>query len=249
MFLSFILLISLVLTVSCSSQDEEVFDLEYNTDYEIDLTGHTFTWGSVWHQQLLPSLGFSTTGDMVHKRISDLKKKYGCDLNIIYWEEGTGRILTELAAGYDTIDILDGRTSHCGYALYKVDLLYALEDIPNIDLSGDKYGNQRLLQYGIFDGKNYGFFPLYWDFCPEFHGMIHFNSEMLSSLGIDLPHELRENGLWTWDNYEEYLISIQAAAENAGYDSNFVPHICGDSYAADAIGFMFANGLPSAQSR
>jgi len=241
--MSFVLASSLIFTASCGSQEEEIFDVDYSGDYEVDLSGQTYRWGSSWHEQLLLPVDFSFAGDMTHKRIKDLKEKYGCTFEVVPWEDGGGRILQEVAAGYNTIDFLDSHSQNAGIQLYRANLLYSLDEIPNIDMSDNKFGSPRFLQYGIFDGKNYGFYQYAWEFPPEYQGVIHFNSEMLSSLGIRLPHELRENGMWDWANYKEYLLSIQSAAANAGYDAGFVPHICGTDYAQDAIGFMFANGL------
>ena len=241
--LSFIFILTVIFTSSCGMQEEEVFDLEYNADYSVDLTGQTFKWGSSWHEQLVLSSDFSIGGDMTHKRLSDLTEKYGCTFEVVSWEDGGGRILSEVAAGYNTIDFLDSHASNGGIQLYRANLLYALDEIPNIDMSDNKFGSPRFLQYGIFDGRNYGFYQYAWEFPPEYHGVIHFNSEMLSSLGISLPHELRENGMWDWANFKEYLLSIESAAANAGYDDDFVPFICGTSYSADSIACMFANGL------
>ena len=241
--LSLMLILSLVATVSCSSQQEEVFDVDLTSNLEVDLTGQTYRWGSSWDQQLLPSTYFSLAGDMIHKRLNDLTETYGCTFEVIPWEDGSGRILTETAAGYNSIDFLDSHAQNGGIQLYRANLLYALDEIPNIDLSDNKFGTSRFLQYGIFDGRYYGFYQYAWEFPPEYHGVIHFNSDMLRTLGLATPHDLMENGQWDWANFKEYLLSIQSAAATASYEDDFIPFICGTSYSADAIGFMFANGL------
>ena len=128
--LSLLLISSLVFTVSCGAQEEEVFDVDYSGDYEVDLTGQTYRWGSSWHEQLLLPVDFSFAGDMTHKRINDLKEKYGCTFEVVSWEDGGGRILQEVAAGYNTIDFLDSHASAGGIQLYRADLLYSLDEIP-----------------------------------------------------------------------------------------------------------------------
>ena len=233
----------LVFAVSCGSVNEEVFDEDLTADYEIDLTGQHYRWGSTWKEEILPSADYSLSGEKEHKRIKDLEDKYGCTLEVIDWEDGGNRIFTEYAAGLETIDFLDSHADAGGIQLYRMNLLYAIEDIPYVDLSTDKYGTQRFLQYGIFDGQHYGFYHFSWEFPPEFHGLLMFNSEMLGSLGLSLPYEFKEEGTWDWAHFREYLISIQSAAKDYGFDSNFVPLSCGSSFSADAIGFMFANGL------
>lgn len=241
--LSFVMIFSLVFTVSCSTQEEEVFDMAFDVELEVDLTGLHFVWGSEWDQEICPSRDFSIVGDKIHKRFDDLQAKYGCTMEVIPWEDGSSRTLQELAAGLNTIDFLDSHASAGGIQLYRANLLVALEDIPNINLSDSKFGVPRFIQYGIFDGKQYGFYHYAWEFPPEYHGVMMFNTELLHGLGITTPHEYKESNEWNWANFKEYLLSIQEAAANAGYASDFVPYISGSSYSADAIGFMFANGL------
>ncbi|MBE6896045.1 MAG: carbohydrate ABC transporter substrate-binding protein [Ruminococcaceae bacterium] len=241
--LSLLMISSLFFTVSCGAQEEEIFDVPFDVELEVDLTGLHFIWGSEWDQEICPSRDFSIVGDKIHKRFDDLKAKYGCTMEVVHWEDGSARTLQELAAGMNSIDFLDSHASAGGIQLYRANLLVALEDIPNIDLSDEKFGVPRFVQYGVFDGKRYGFYHYAWEFPPEYHGVLMFNTDLLHSIGINTPHEYKENNDWTWANFKEYLLSIQDAARNAGYGDDFVPYISGNSYAADAIGFMFANGL------
>ena len=241
-------ILSLVFTVSCASWEEEIFDVPFDVEFEVDLSGLHFRWGSEWDQEICPSRDFSIVGDKIHKRFDDLQAKYGCTMEVVHWEDGSSKILQEVAAGLNTIDFIDSHARAGGIQLYEANLLVSLEDITNIDLSDEKYGVPRFVQYGIFDGKQYGFYHYAWEFPPEYHGVLMFNTELLHSFGLNTPHEYKENNEWNWANFKEYLLSIQEAASNAGYDKNFVPYISGNSYSADAIGFMFANGLQMIES-
>jgi len=232
----------LVLCVSCGTQ-EEVFDEDYSIKNEADLTGQHYRWGSEWDQEIMPTEFFSFTGDMEHKRLRDLEAEYGCTLTVEHWQDGGSNVLAEVAAGLETIDFLDSHARAGGIELYRLNLLYALEDIPGLDFTDNKYGSTRFLQYGIFDGLHYGFYHFAWEFPPEYHGVLHFNTEMLATLGMYLPHDMQENGMWDWTHFKQYLIDIAEAAKNAGYDQSFVPFICGSNYGDDALGFMFSNGL------
>ncbi len=238
-----LLILLLVATVSCSTQNKEVFDEDSTVEFEIDLSGQHYRWGSNWREEIMPSTFFSQSGDREHKRIHDLEEKYGCTFEAVDWEDAGSRIFTEYIAGIETIDFLDSHADAGGRQLYEMNLLYAIEDIPHVDLSTNKYGTPRFLQYGIFDGLHYGFYHYSWEFPPEYHGLMMFNTDMLTSFGISSPHDLKENGMWDWEHFKEYLVSIQSAAKDAGYGSDFFPLICGTSYAADSIGFMFSNGL------
>ncbi|MBQ2720845.1 MAG: hypothetical protein IJF23_04840, partial [Clostridia bacterium] len=155
--------------------------------------------------------------------------------------DGGSMVMQEIAAGQRTLDLIDSHATNAGIELYKAGILVPVDDIPNINGYDEKYGPLRFRQYGIFDGKLYGLYQYLWDFPPEFFGTMTFNVDMLSSLGISLPYEYTENGEWTWDNYKDYLMSIDSAARSAGYDSNFVAHTA-QEFATDAIAFMFMNG-------
>ena len=233
---------SLFFTVSCGAQEEEIFDVPFDVELEVDLTGLHFIWGSEWDQEICPSRDFSIVGDKIHKRFDDLKAKYGCTMEVVHWEDGSSRSLQEVAAGRPTIDLIDGHSDASGIQLYRAGLLYALENITNVDWSNEKFGVPRFLQYSIFDGKQYGFYHYAWEFPPEYHGVMMFNTDMLRSFGVGIPHEFKESGNWTWATFKDYLLSIEEAERNNSDDSNFYPYIAGDSYAADAIGYMFANG-------
>ena len=79
--------------ISCSSEQEEIFDRPLDAVYEADLTGLTFRWGSSWPQQLIPESGFSNAGDKTIQRVNDLKAKYGCDFTVEAWEDGSSKIM------------------------------------------------------------------------------------------------------------------------------------------------------------
>lgn len=43
-----LLILLLVATVSCSTQNKEVFDEDFTVEFEIDLSGQHYRWGSNW---------------------------------------------------------------------------------------------------------------------------------------------------------------------------------------------------------
>ncbi|MBR5721619.1 MAG: carbohydrate ABC transporter substrate-binding protein, partial [Clostridia bacterium] len=239
--LLFALLASVVLAVSCEGREEESFDVDFQTDFEADLSGMTFTWGSAWSSQMCPAEGFSSDGDKIRAHYREVEKTLQCKINIVQWENSNSRIMQEAAAGVLSLDIIDNETTPGPIALYKANMLVALEDISTIDPYDTKFGPIRFRQYGIFDGKIYGVYQYEWDFPPEFAGALMYNTEMLSSFGLPIPHEMEENGEWTWDNYRQYLRNIADAAQSSGYDRSFVPHVF-SNYAYDAFSFMFMNG-------
>ena len=240
LILSIVILSTLVLSVSCA-EEEEVFDMDFSVDLDVTLEGLTFIWGTAWLTQFYPNEGFSLVGDNMRAHYREIEEEMGCKINIIAWEDGGRRVMQDVAAGMKTSDLVDSHATNAGIELYRAGILAPLDDIPNINGYDEKYGPLRFRQYGIFDGKLYGLYQYLWDFPPEFFGTMTFNVDMLSSFGLPLPYEYVEAGNWNWETYKSYLLSIDASARNAGYDSSFVAHTS-QSFATDAISFMFMNG-------
>lgn len=242
--LPLLICLSLVFCVCCAATEEPETIPEFETEYTIDLNGLSFIHGSEWNHELCDEVGYSSAGDKVHAQIAKLKETYGCTYEIVKWEDGSTRILSEIAAGIDTADVLDSHADAGGYALYKAGALYALEDIPGIDWDDEKWGTKSFLQYGKFDGKNYGFYQYAWEFMPEYAGVLLFNGELLLKMGLAYPYELQENGQWTWANFRTMLETIQTTSSS--YEDKIVP-FSSTSIAFDAQGFMFSNGCVIAE--
>ncbi|MBO5299631.1 MAG: hypothetical protein J6B51_06080, partial [Clostridia bacterium] len=117
--LSFLMISSLLFAVSCGSQ-EETFDLDYHSEYVPDLNGLTFTWGSAWASQMYPTEGFSNDGDKMRAHYRKVEEELGCKINIVQWEQSSNRILSEVAAGRYSVDLLDNETKNGPVQLYKI---------------------------------------------------------------------------------------------------------------------------------
>ena len=226
--------------VSCSGTQEEVFDRPLDEAYEKDLTGLTFRWGSSWPQQLIPESGFSNAGDKTIQRVNDLKAKYGCDFTVEAWEDGSSKIMQTIAAGLPTIDLLDSHSENGGIQCYRANLLYCLEDIPNINIEDEKWGTKAFLQYGRYDQRYYGFYQFAWEFPPELAGAMIFNNELLAINGITNPHEYQEDGVWNWENFENLLLAVQAVSTP---DQQLYPWVSLEASRGDIHSFMYTNGL------
>lgn len=229
-----------VLSVSCA-QETEVFDLDLTAELALDLSEVTFRWGTAWLTQFYPSEGFSSAGDKMRAHYRKIEEELGCKIEFISWQDGGSRVMEQVAAGMQTLDVIDSHATNAGIELYRAGILAPLEDVPNINGYDEKYGPLRFRQYGIFDGKLYGLYQYNWDFPPEFACAMMFNTDMLNSFGLVLPYEYQEMGRWTWDEYEKMLFSVADAAKNSGYDKHFAPNVA-NMPERDAIGFMLVNG-------
>ena len=100
--------------------------------------------------------------------------------------------MEQVAAGMQTLDVIDSHATNAGIELYRAGILAPLEDIPNINGYDEKFGPLRFRQYGIFDGKLYGLYQYNWDFPPEFACAMMFNTDMLNSFGLVYRMSIRK---------------------------------------------------------
>ena len=120
-----LMIIIICFAVSCSQQEEESFDLDLDSDLEVDMTGITFRWGTPWPTQFYPDEGFSLVGDNMRAHYREIEDELKCKIEIISWEDGGSRIMSDIVAGLPTIDLLDSHSDHGGIQLYKAGLLVA----------------------------------------------------------------------------------------------------------------------------
>ncbi|MBR5721637.1 MAG: hypothetical protein IKX78_04055, partial [Clostridia bacterium] len=145
--------------------------------------------------------------DHLIARYKEVESKYNCKIDI--FEGGVGfetYILTNVAASTDRIPDMVDCHAHEIYGIYKMNMLFAYDDISTIDINDEKWGNKNFIRYGNFDGKQYGTFPYDWEFIPAILGVCMFDSTVLRQAGITkTPHEMLEDGTWTWQNFEALL--------------------------------------------
>ncbi|MBQ6053558.1 MAG: hypothetical protein IJL30_09805 [Clostridia bacterium] len=202
---------TLMSVFACSGSDgKEVFD--YNLDdgrnsFKIDFEGQSMLILTGWDEEWKPEAGFTAMGDHLIARYKEIESKYNCKIDIFEGSDGFETfILTNVAASTDRIpDMVDCHASEI-YGIYKMNMLFAYDDINTIDINDEKWGNKNFIRYGYFDGKQYGTFPYDWEFIPAILGVCMFDSTVLRQAGITkTPHEMLEDGTWTWQNFEPLL--------------------------------------------
>jgi len=236
-FIALLMCVSLFFCVCCSTVEPEIVP-EYETEYTVDISGLTFIHGSNWNHELCDEIGYSSASDKVIEQVAKLKETYNCTYKFVKWEDSSSTVLNNIAAGIETVDFLDSHADTGGYALYRAGALYALEDIPGIDPTDEKWGTPGFLQYGNYNGKQYGFYQYAWEFMPEYAGILLFNGELLLKMGLNYPYEYQENGQWTWKNFRTMLETIQS---NTSMDYPIYPYMS-EIMAYDALGLIFTNG-------
>jgi len=210
-FIFLLLIMALSLFAGCSSEnagenstDE---DKESTLEYEArDLGGIKIHFLTGWKNQFDPIPGYTEPGDRQLERMKNIEEDYNVE---IYVEEETANhssfLRSRVATGIDIPDFFD-ISAVDAYGYYKSDMLYAYDDMPEIDLTNSKWGPKDFIQYGNFNGNQYGIFPYDWENMPEYAGVILFNREFMLELGLDFnPYEMQENKNWTWDSFYDLL--------------------------------------------
>ncbi len=218
-----VLLSAMIFTTACMG-GEPVSLMEFIPSFEgsIDLGGYEFVIQTSWLNQFYPDRSDTTEwGERQRDRYDEVGKKYNINIVGKHTDDygyDVGTLLTQLVvAGKAVPNLIDMHASDV-YNYFKSGMLHPLDEIPTIDLDDEKWGPKAFRTYGIFNEKSYGFFPYEWENMPEYAGGLIYNIELGYSKGFDIDvHEMKEQGQWTWENFESILQSM------SGVDGSISP--------------------------
>ena len=219
MFLSLAMSATVLTTACMAGEPATLMEFLTPANEQLDLGGYEFVIETSWMNQYYPDRSDTTEwGERQLDRYEAVGKKYNCKIvgkDIKDYGYGVTELLTSLLIADKPLpNLIDMHTNEI-YDYYKSGLLYALDDIPTIDINDEKWGTVEFRTYGIFDGKSYGFFPFEWENMPEYAGGLIYNIELGYNRGFDINvHELKEQGQWTWENFESILQSMSGVDEN-----------------------------------
>ncbi|MDF2685429.1 MAG: transporter substrate-binding protein, partial [Clostridia bacterium] len=206
---SYLLLLCLILSVSAcdnTATQDPAEEVDTEPVYK-DMNGAAYYIATGWVNQFFPERVSTEWGERVRKRYDELEEKFNCTislLDITGLNHGTF-LTTNIAADSEIPEIFDIHARDA-YNYYKADMLLPFEDLTTIDLSETKWGPEKFRQYGSFGGKSYGVFTYDWETMPELAGVLLFNLEIMKEHGItENPHEMDEQGRWTWDEFTELI--------------------------------------------
>lgn len=179
-----------------------------------------FRWG-VSNENKFRSTSISSTAstDAMEKRYADIQSQYNMTFTIEKIENSPEELTKRILLGKDIWDMVWGTPRKIGYAAYTYTsneggVLLALKDIPTIDPDDEKWGGKAFTVAAMFGGVQYGFYPWEWDLIPEVQGCLLFNNEMIEQYVLDNPHELFEQGAWTWANFRKILSDFKERFSN-----------------------------------
>ena len=198
---------------SCSQPDEEIvpeYDPEVTSDV-YDLNGYNYIMVGYAHGgaqgvfSLNPAPIESLHGDQLLQRYRDTEEKYNIKITHINGVDKS-RFMTLYVANIKYCDLFYTVVNDFmvgGYA--KNGYLHAFSDM-NIDLHSGIYGTEGMLEAGRLGDDYYAIRPYYWGIpAADYCAAIWFKPSTLSLFQQPSPHELDEQGEWTWDAFEKIL--------------------------------------------
>ncbi len=193
----------MILTVSCAAEPAELLAFIDSTAGDIlDCEGKTFTFASGWYSEWYAFADDTLPTESVEKmmaRFHSIKEEFNAEFEMI--ELPMDDIPQLLITGEEIPEMFDLEADDA-YNLHKSNVLASLNQLSSIDMNNEKWGEHNFIQYGRFDGEQYGFYPWHWEFIPQFTGTIIFNAEMISQFGGIHPYDFQENGTWNWESFE-----------------------------------------------
>ena len=205
--LTLLLLTLILFSVACGAESDQPETTDAVKEEAIDLEGAVFLFAPWSVDAYFPLVATTDSGDKMLARYAALEEDYNCSFVPIdtYNERyNASDIINRIASGTGIPDLID-REVDAAYSLYKSGVLAALDDMPAVNLSEQKWGPEFFRQHGKFGGLTYGFFPYEWEWMPEIKGIIAVNNLLINQLTMANPYELQEKGQWEWNNYKEQL--------------------------------------------
>ena len=226
------LILALITVFSaCSTAKEEIvpeYEPDKNSD-DIDLMGYEFKIAAgASSLSLDPVPGSDVRGDKLLQRYKDTEEKYNVDITVKNSNDPK-TFLAEFAADRRYADLMlqsgagmfGGKYVQNGYCM-------AFSDM-DIDLHSGLYGTSGALESGFFNGKYYTVNAYYWGFpTPYTMPAMWFNPRVLTNYQQANPHELIEQGEWTWDTLEKMCEAIRDTS-----DPNKENHVYALAYTSE----------------
>ncbi len=205
--------------VSCSSANEEVFDLDLDLDatFEADFQGAEFI--IIGEQrdgriEIDPYQEYedSEWQERLKNRYKEIESKY--NLKFVF-KTRTIDLVSAHAGGMKWADLYDARADG-HWPNINAGLYNALTDVPGFveNIESGKWGSVAAVEYFKRGDDYYGFYPGYQGIpFPAMGGILYSNLTLVGQYGFN-PYEMIEDGTWTWDGFENILRTIGGSPSN-----------------------------------
>lgn len=227
-FLSFLLILILLFSVvgcggSQKSPSEKNNDADGPEEEVPDMYGYKFdilsyNRGNVL--QFAPKPGDSSMGDAQLAHYDYIEDLLNISIDVTDAAARHVALITQAAsAGIKSYDMADMFLSEA-INLYKSGYFYTLNDLFDEDeIFSGKYGTRAQLEAASHKRANgtdyWGFICAKWGIpFPSFQSALYFNPQILKNFNQPDPHELLEQGNWTWANFSDICNALVGPGEN-----------------------------------
>lgn len=199
-YISYLLLLCMMLSIFACAKAPIII---YDDNEEIDFLGTNL---NVYMDNLIGQVtkkGGSSSLDREYERMVDTQNKFNFVFTYNRVESVSNTFLAGALSGGLQADLMKDYVDEI-YKAYKINALLPIENIVS-DASSEKWRGAGQSEYGVFNGKQYSFFPYYWEKTPTIFGFINLNMTTLESYGISSPHDIIEAGEWDWEHFKDFL--------------------------------------------
>lgn len=224
-----LVILSVLFAVSCNGAGEEFFDLAYegsSGDPEFRTFGgeHVVTNGFDGNNGAFGYMEETEFCDLTRKRISDVEKKLDVKIDVTKDTDYSSLILSGTFFADAMMASSFGMIGSIRSGLFTS--LSEILDVTDIE----KYGNPTQLTSGFWKGGLYGVIPISWPeaIYNEIAHLLAINGNLVAKMGLVDPREYSDQGTWTWDNFQKYLIE---ATQNVGDKTVYGIGACSPYYA------------------
>lgn len=214
------------------------------SEYPSDPTGYTYRIYTDQQAEVsLCSVDYGTVrSDQLKAHYAAIEKELSCNIEVNSTFRKT--ILQELAAGaaasVNNVDLVETSAATV-YGLQRGGYLTALDDMPGVDVSSEKWGLASQKEYMTFDGKVYGFSGMWLGASfPTVSNVMFYNEKLLDNAGIESPHAALEQENWNWKTFADMANTV---TEEIGDDSSIYAFATPNSVYPEFItAAIYSNG-------
>ena len=215
--LTLVTVLFMIFTACATTAEEIIPEYDPSIDKEdIDLLGYEYTFAAITHgasYPLNPQSGADSRGDKLLQRYKDTEEKFNVKINVIDGLDMT-RFMNLYAADMKYADLMFAMTNTIVTGKYLQNgYMIPFSDM-NIDLNSGLYGPPQALEAGYFNEQYYAIIAYYWGFpAADTMPAMWFNPRVLYNFQQPTPHELDEQGEWTWDKLEELCETVRDTSD------------------------------------